>query len=247
MTPAQIAKEQFDKKNRNVKKLKPKIMSIFRRMAKDLKAKYISSQQLLDASVYSPEFQSAMTERARIVANEFKNSYRETKGIDEDIAVDIADWLAAFIEQQVDFITQTTELQQTQMLQSTLRDLSSEGIMATPEIVAQRISDKMLQSGLARSELIAAETVDTTAEETKDIEMENLIAGGIVAVDKVKKTWFTNIDGKERPTHHMANKQVRRVGEPFNVGNSLMMYPKDRSLGAEGKEIFNCRCSAIYT
>ena len=117
MTPAQIAKEQFDKKNRNVKKLKPKIQSIFRRMAKDLKAKYISSQQLLDASVYAPEFQSAMMERARIVANEFKKSYRETKGIDEDIDVDIAEWLAIFIEQQVDFITQTTELQQTQMLQ----------------------------------------------------------------------------------------------------------------------------------
>ena len=247
MTPAQIAKEQFDKKNRNVKKLKPKIQSIFRRMAKDLKAKYISSQQLLDASVYAPEFQSAMMERARIVANEFKKTYRETKGINEDIDVDIAEWLAIFIEQQVDFITQTTELQQTQMLQSTLRDLNSEGILATPEIAAQRISDKMLQTGLARSELIAAETVDTTAEQTKDIELTNLIAGGVVIADEVMKTWYTTIDGRERDSHHIAHLQKKRFDEAFEVGNSRLMYPKDRSLGASPKEIFNCRCSAIFS
>lgn len=36
------------------------------------------------------------------------------------------------------------------------------------------------------------------------------------------------------------------IFEPFEVGNSLMMFPKDHSLGAQVKEIAGCRCSLKY-
>lgn len=57
-----------------------------------------------------------------------------------------------------------------------------------------------------------------------------------------KKKWICFVDGKERKSHNLANGQVRSLKEPFHVGNSLMMFPQDSSLGAGAKEIVNCRC-----
>lgn len=61
----------------------------------------------------------------------------------------------------------------------------------------------------------------------------------------VVKEWQTNIDGRERPTHHKANGQRRLIDQPFDVGGSRMMYPGDAS--APEKERINCRCVLSYT
>lgn len=37
------------------------------------------------------------------------------------------------------------------------------------------------------------------------------------------------------------------IGNAFHVGDSWMMFPKDTSLGADAKEIINCRCSITYS
>lgn len=59
--------------------------------------------------------------------------------------------------------------------------------------------------------------------------------------------WVTAQDDRVRPTHRAANGQVRVIGQPFEVGNSLMLYPLDGSLGAEAGEIVNCRCVTVPT
>ncbi|MDO4945687.1 MAG: phage minor head protein [Ruminococcus sp.] len=57
-----------------------------------------------------------------------------------------------------------------------------------------------------------------------------------------QKKWKSFKDEKTRETHRTADGQIRNLFEPFSVGDSLLMFPQDSSLGASAKEIVNCRC-----
>lgn len=63
---------------------------------------------------------------------------------------------------------------------------------------------------------------------------------------KTKKKWDDVRDNKERKTHREVGGKVIPIEDTFVVGNSLMRYPKDDSLGADAKEIINCRCTIKY-
>ena len=64
---------------------------------------------------------------------------------------------------------------------------------------------------------------------------------------KAYKTWVDIGDERERPTHLEVGGTKIPIDEAFAVGNSLLMFPHDTSLGAESKEIVNCRCSVKYS
>lgn len=64
---------------------------------------------------------------------------------------------------------------------------------------------------------------------------------------KTRKTWQTMADGRVRPTHFMVDGVTMPLDEPFNVGEYLMMYPTDISLGAGPEEVSNCRCWLVYS
>lgn len=59
--------------------------------------------------------------------------------------------------------------------------------------------------------------------------------------------WVSAGDNLVRDTHAEADGQVKPINEPFEVGDSLMMYPCDNSLGAGAEEIVNCRCMEEFT
>lgn len=61
------------------------------------------------------------------------------------------------------------------------------------------------------------------------------------------KTWLTEKDNKVRHTHREVDNVTIGIFESFQVGNSLMMFPKDTSLGASMEEIAGCRCVAKYS
>jgi hypothetical protein len=61
-----------------------------------------------------------------------------------------------------------------------------------------------------------------------------------------KKKWITEKDNRVRKTHRPLNNQIIDIKKPFQVGNSLMMFPKDTSYFASEREIANCRCSVKY-
>lgn len=63
---------------------------------------------------------------------------------------------------------------------------------------------------------------------------------------KTRKRWIDVRDKRERDTHRAVGGSVKNIEEPFNVGGSLMMFPKDTSLGADSGEIINCRCTIKY-
>lgn len=61
------------------------------------------------------------------------------------------------------------------------------------------------------------------------------------------KEWLAMLDEKTRETHAVADGQKVDIDTPFIVGNSLMMFPTDTSLGAPPEEIINCRCIMRYS
>lgn len=64
---------------------------------------------------------------------------------------------------------------------------------------------------------------------------------------KTKKKWIDVGDKRERKTHLEVGGTTLPIDEPFSVGDSLLQFPKDVSLGASADEIVNCRCSIQYS
>lgn len=114
--------------------------------------------------------------------------------------------------------------------------------------------------------IFARQTVDVTLEHLQDIDgyfMSNERAL-IIAVNEAntifnysdydnamnngftKKQWITEKDDKVRITHIEVDDSIVDINEPFVVGDSLLMFPKDTSLGASAEEVVNCRCSIKY-
>lgn len=56
------------------------------------------------------------------------------------------------------------------------------------------------------------------------------------------KEWCDVRDDKERESHLAVGGKIIPISDPFMVGDSLMMFPKDTSFGAGPEEISNCRC-----
>lgn len=70
----------------------------------------------------------------------------------------------------------------------------------------------------------------------------------IKAIDNgfTKKKWKTEQDIKVRHTHRSMEGKIIDISIPFVVGESLMLFPKDTSYGADAEEIVNCRCTIEY-
>ena len=68
-----------------------------------------------------------------------------------------------------------------------------------------------------------------------------------VKAGKTKKKWIDVGDKRERKTHLEIGGTTLPIDEPFSVGDSLLQFPKDTSLGASADEIVNCRCSIQYS
>jgi uncharacterized protein with gpF-like domain len=86
---------------------------------------------------------------------------------------------------------------------------------------------------IARTETIAASGAGSRAA---------AVASGL----NLTHEWVDSHDERVRPTHSDADGQVKPLDEPFEVGSSLLMFPGDASLGADGKELIQCRCVEVY-
>lgn len=60
---------------------------------------------------------------------------------------------------------------------------------------------------------------------------------------RVRKRWIAAKDDRTRHDHGAADGQIVMWDEPFEVGGFEMMFPGDRSGGAPGRLIYNCRCT----
>ena len=97
-------------------------------------------------------------------------------------------------------------------------------------------------TGMNRDSAVrAARTGVTTAQNAG--RLDSYIAAENMGI-QIKRRWVCTKDARTRFSHGMADGQIV-VGtkQPFNVGGYKMMFPGDRSLGAPGHEIYNCRCT----
>ena len=60
---------------------------------------------------------------------------------------------------------------------------------------------------------------------------------------ELTREWIATKDARTRHSHGAADGQRVGVDEPFTVGGEKLMFPGDGSLGASGKNLYNCRCS----
>lgn len=109
---------------------------------------------------------------------------------------------------------------------------SSRGIAAD---LRRRIIDMSVESAIraARTAVTAAENGGRQATYEKAAEM------GI----ELEHEWRATKDFRTRRCHGDADGQSVPVGQPFTVGGEKLMFPGDRSHGASGWNIYNCRCA----
>ena len=87
----------------------------------------------------------------------------------------------------------------------------------------------------------AARTGITTAQNAG--RMDSYVAAEKMGI-QIKRKWMCTKDSRTRLDHGLADGQVV-IGtkQPFDVGGYKLMFPGDKSMGAPGHEIYNCRCT----
>lgn len=108
------------------------------------------------------------------------------------------------------------------------------------------LSDTSKTSGKKENYFLSVERAKRVSADLSNTIRNHVDNVEAIVTGKTLKTWHTILDGRERETHFDADGQTIPIEQPFSVGDSLMMFPKDRSLGASDNEIVNCRCTCTY-
>lgn len=123
---------------------------------------------------------------------------------------------------------------------------------ATLAVVASSVFGKKLKG---RTSVIKVTETTKPAEASKLVEAQVIDAGvtnindpSLFVYMESLKDWYGIIDNRIRTTHLEADFKQKGIPitQPFKVGQSLLMYPGDTSLGAQKKETMHCRCTVLY-
>lgn len=129
----------------------------------------------------------------------------------------------------------------------TIQKAIREGRSLTKDQIA-KITGQYSERLLAlRGETIARTEAMSSLAFGKAEAIRQLIESGKVRADQVKKTWQATNDRRTRDTHLRLHGETLPYSLPFtSLSGARLMYPMDRSLGASGAEIINCRCNIKY-
>jgi hypothetical protein len=107
-----------------------------------------------------------------------------------------------------------------------------------------KIANELMSSvtGMNRDSAVRAARTGITAAQNAG-RMDSYVAAEKMGI-QIKRRWICTKDARTRFDHGMADGQIV-VGtkQPFTVGGYKMMFPGDKSMGAPGHEIYNCRCT----
>ena len=110
----------------------------------------------------------------------------------------------------------------------------------SPGKIANELMANM--ENMSRSSAVRAARTAVTAAQNAG-RMDSYVAAERMGIT-IRRKWIATKDERTRFTHGMADGQiVEGTKTPFIVGGYKMLYPGDRSLGAPGHEIYNCRCT----
>lgn len=106
-----------------------------------------------------------------------------------------------------------------------------------------RIAKDLLNriTGMSQTSAIrAARTAITEAENAgRQAAADELEKKGVI----MKKRWIAAHDSRTRDAHIEADGQTADNDKPFVVGGEKLMFPGDKSMGASGWNLYNCRCT----
>ena len=107
-----------------------------------------------------------------------------------------------------------------------------------------KIANELMSSvtTMSRDSAVRAARTGVTAAQNAG-RLDSYIAAEKLGI-QIKRRWMCTKDSRTRFSHGMADGQtVVGTKAPFIVGGYKMMFPGDKSLGAPGHEIYNCRCT----
>lgn len=91
-----------------------------------------------------------------------------------------------------------------------------------------------------RANTIARTEALRTVHQGTDEMYRQAIDSGQVDQGKLRRTWNTSVDGRERDSHHQLNGKIQGIDEAFEGLDGNLMYPGDPS--APASETILCRC-----
>lgn len=123
-----------------------------------------------------------------------------------------------------------------------MKDITAKlGVKATDGVWGTRNRPEVVKGVAARAETIVRTEMTrilNLSQQTTQDQAANVIPG-------LLKRWIATADRRTRPTHRNAHRRYFKepipVDQPFQVGNSLLMYPGDPAGSPE--ETINCRCT----
>lgn len=234
-----------------------KFRQLFRQMSKDFRAVYSATGQPLDANEYKADILGILRPMYRRAAEGAGSTTRDNiKSVwdyevkQAEVDNDVRKFAQSAPEERAEVITETNNKQIEAAILAAITAAALRGEDPSNELIGRDASREFLQDAIPRGDMIAMTEVQNAVEGSKFTELASLLAvGATVATGLplsrvVEREWVAVLDDSTRSTHAAADGQ-RRGLQPFNVGSSRMRHPGDTSLGAEVKEIINCRCSAV--
>lgn len=165
----------------------------------------------------------------------FERRYRDAckdYGINMDKHPEIDDHISLISRSIVD---STIEQHEKKKRANSDKDMDS----TTDNISKAESSEKKTQDKIEDRALSIAENESNSI--FNRVEYDDAVDNG-----KTYKTWLTENDDRVRHTHRLLEMKTIPIDEPFVVGDSKMMFPRDTSMGASVREIVGCRCSLTY-
>jgi hypothetical protein len=117
---------------------------------------------------------------------------------------------------------------------------------ATADRMLTALSNRMLKF---RADVIArTETMEAIEASRHEGYRQTMARLGLNAGTDIEKEWIATSGDRTRDTHQALHGQkVQGLETPFrSFSGALMRFPGDRTLGAPGSELINCRCHPIY-
>ncbi|MCP4489038.1 MAG: hypothetical protein GY820_17255 [Gammaproteobacteria bacterium] len=249
---------------------KPELRSLFSTIVNDFKEQFAALGAAIDARSYESQWKSILQnhyKRVQKVFNgtvkncpinlQYKQETQEDTFSEELLALSLLVYRATQSTEQAEIISRTNDAQVNEAISEARAALEEEGKPTDNRSLAATAGAILARKFKGRVDTIALTETQGAAENAKF--GEAMVATGRIPPGvtqplegvapqptEATKAWQTMGDKDVRPTHKAANGQTQPIDAPFQVGDSLLMYPRDTSMGASVKEIVNCRCSAVY-
>jgi len=262
-------KETVEKKIALESIFAPEIARYLNKIKNDFKKVYTATGLLINPDEYIDSTTELLKKHYTRVAKVFDKNLRdnmtetkqfeeakdkELKKVDKIISASLIIFILQQSKKRARFLIKTTTKEIREKLRDVKQILFKDNVInPTNKQIADETSKLLDKSFKGRKETIAISETEFMAESTKTIESNTLqdkqpFKGFTIPLvlsffNKTgTKEWRAVLDSKTRPAHVVADGQVKKINEPFEVDNELLMYPSDSSLGASIENTINCRC-----